>query len=60
VELKLNGSHQLLVSVDDVNLLGDVTNNTKKNTVALIDGNKEVGLGVNTDKIVYGYTEKYN
>jgi hypothetical protein len=49
VELKLKGSHQLLVCGDD-NLLGDVTHNTKKNTEALLDVNKEVGLGVNTDK----------
>jgi hypothetical protein len=28
---KLNGTHQLLVYVDDVNLLGDKINTTKKN-----------------------------
>jgi hypothetical protein len=50
VGLKLNGSHELLVYGYDVNLLGDATNNTKKNTEALIDVNKEVGLGVNTIK----------
>jgi hypothetical protein len=36
VGLKLNGTHQLLVYVDDVNLLGDNIDTTKKNTQTLI------------------------
>jgi hypothetical protein len=40
----LNGTHQLLVYVEDVYLLGDKTDTIKKNTEALIDGNKDVGL----------------
>jgi hypothetical protein len=31
VGLKLNGTHQLLVYVDDVNLVGDIVDMTKKN-----------------------------
>jgi hypothetical protein len=35
--LKLNGTHQLLAYGDDVNLLGDNIDTTKKNTETLID-----------------------
>jgi biotin operon repressor len=51
--LKLNGTHQLLVYADDVNLLGDKVDTTKKNTETLIDTNKEVGLEVNREKSKY-------
>jgi hypothetical protein len=53
VGLKLNGTHQLLVYADDVNLLGYKINTIKKNTEALINDNKEVGLEVNTEKSRY-------
>jgi hypothetical protein len=36
-----------------VNLLGDNTDTIKKNTEALIDANKVVGLEVNPEKIKY-------
>jgi hypothetical protein len=42
VGLKLNGTHQLLAYVDDVNLLGDNTNTVKKNTETLTDVIKHV------------------
>jgi hypothetical protein len=51
--LKLNGTHQLLASADDVNLLGDSIDTIKKNAETLIDASKEVGLGINVDKTKY-------
>jgi hypothetical protein len=45
-ELKLKGTHQLLVYTDDVNLLSDNINTMKKNTQTLVDVSKEVGLEV--------------
>jgi hypothetical protein len=53
VELKLNGTHQLLVYADDVNLLGDNIDAIKKNMKTLIDASKVVGLEVNTEKTKY-------
>ena len=36
--LKLSGTHQLLLYVDDVNVLGGSVHNIKKNTKALLLG----------------------
>jgi hypothetical protein len=43
VGLKSNGTHQLLVCVDDVNLLEGNIDTIRKNTETLIDASKEVG-----------------
>jgi hypothetical protein len=51
--LKLNGTHQLLACADDVNLLGDNIDAINKNTQALIDASKEVGVVVNVEKTKY-------
>ena len=40
--LILNGTHQLLVYVDDVNLLGESVHSIKKTTDALLVGSKEL------------------
>jgi hypothetical protein len=51
VGLKLNGTHDLLVCADDLNLMGDNVDTKNKNTETLIDASKEVGLEVNTERI---------
>jgi len=51
--LKLNGTHQLLVYSDDVNILGGIVRNIMKNTDALVVASKENRLKVNVDKTKY-------
>jgi hypothetical protein len=53
VGLKLNGTHQLLVCAENVNLLGDNIDTMKKNTEILIDGSKQLGLEINAEKTKY-------
>jgi hypothetical protein len=50
--MKLNGTHQLLVYADDVNLLEDNINIIKKNTETAIAASKEVGQEVNTERTI--------
>ena len=47
--LRLNGTHQLLVYADDVNILGGSVRTVKKNAEALIVASKETELEVNVD-----------
>jgi hypothetical protein len=49
-DTKLSRTHQLLVYVDDVNLLGDNKDTIKKNTQTIIEIITEVGLEVNIEK----------
>ena len=51
--LKLNGTHQLLVYADDVNILGGSVHTIRKNAEALILSSKENELEVNADKTKY-------
>jgi hypothetical protein len=52
-QLKLNGTHQLLAYAADVNIMEENTDTIKKDTKALLDASKEVGLKVNTQKTKY-------
>jgi hypothetical protein len=53
VGLKLNGTYQLMVYIDDLNLLENKINTIKKNTRPVVDASKEVGVVVNTEKTKY-------
>jgi len=41
--LKLNGTHQLLVYADDVNIMGGSVHTIKANAEALVVGGREIG-----------------
>jgi hypothetical protein len=59
VELKMNGTHQLLAYADDVNLQGNNINTINKSTETLIDASKEVGILVNIEKTKYMLVSRY-
>ena len=48
--LKLNGTHQLLVYADNVNILGESVHTIKENAEALAVASKETGLEVNAEQ----------
>jgi hypothetical protein len=49
----LNWIHQFLAYADDINIVGENIDTIKKNTEALLDAIKEVGLEVNPEKSKY-------
>jgi len=51
--LKLNGTHQLLASADDVNILGGSINMLNENAEALVAATREIGLEISADKTKY-------
>jgi hypothetical protein len=53
VGLDLNGTHQLLLYADDINLLDDNMNAIKENTEALLEASRDVGLEINAEKAKY-------
>ena len=52
-DLKLNGTHKLLVYDDDVNILGGSVHTVKKNAETLVVARREIGPEVNGDKTKY-------
>ena len=56
--MKLNGTHQLLVFANDINILGGNVHTTKENAEALVVASKEIGLEVIADKTKYVVTSR--
>jgi hypothetical protein len=51
--LTLNGTHKLLAYANDVNRVAENKETIQKNTKALLDASKELGLEVNPEKTKY-------
>jgi hypothetical protein len=53
VGLELNGTHQLLVYADDVNLLDVSVYTMKENSETLLEASRDTGLEINAEKTKY-------
>jgi hypothetical protein len=49
----VNGTHQILVYTDDVNLLGNSVNTIKENSETLLEASMDIGLEINAEKTKY-------
>jgi hypothetical protein len=56
--LKLNGTHQLLVYANNVNIVGVSVHNKEENTEVLVVASKKIGLEVNADKSKYMFKSR--
>jgi hypothetical protein len=52
----LNGTHHLFACADDINIVRENMDTVNKNTEAVLDASKEVGLEVNPEKTKYMLT----
>jgi hypothetical protein len=59
IGLELNGTHQLLVYADDVNLLGDSVNLKNENSETLLEASRDIGLEINAEKSKYMIMSRY-
>jgi hypothetical protein len=60
--LKLNGTHNLFVYADDINILGKSVHTVMENAEALVVACQKTGLAVNADKTKYihGHVSDHN